>query len=132
MIAALDTNVLLDVLLKDEANCLASKERLDRAHSEGGLVICEIVYAELMCQFGDVAPVHSLLDRTGIRLVPSSLTAVQKAGLAWQRYIQRRKEGLQCPSCGALSRPCCPKCGREIGRRQHIVSDFLIGAHASV
>lgn len=132
MIAALDTDVLLDVLIGDESHYASSKERLDRAHSQGGLIICEVVYAELVSQFGDVNSLEGFLERTGIRLVPSNLEAIRRAGLLWQQYVRRRQEGLQCPECGVVNRPMCTHCGSQLRGRQHIITDFMIGAHALV
>jgi hypothetical protein len=47
MITAIDTNILLDVLIPDEAFGLSSKTLLDQHLSTGQPVVCEIVYAEL-------------------------------------------------------------------------------------
>ncbi len=35
-----------------------------------------------------------------------------------------------CPACGTQVEITCRACGRELTVRQHILTDFLIGAHA--
>jgi len=51
MITAVDTNILLDILIPDEPFSLSSKDLLDRHVSMGQLIICEVVYAELFQHF---------------------------------------------------------------------------------
>jgi predicted nucleic acid-binding protein len=58
--------------------------------------------------------------------------ALWQAGLAWKRFLRQRPAGLVCPVCGGKQESICGSCGRTIGLRQHILSDFLIGAHAKI
>jgi hypothetical protein len=51
MITAVDTNILLDILLPDESFYEASVLALEGAASSGSLVICDLVYAELCIHF---------------------------------------------------------------------------------
>src|SRR5690606_36011392 len=69
---------------------------------------------------------------TGSKLqrLPLSLASTRVAGLAWREYTRRRPDGLQCPRCGAVTRAACESCGEVLTARQHVVADFLIGAHA--
>ena len=53
MISAVDTNILLDVFLPDKTFGQESAELLRSAYDEGALIICDVVYAELVPQFGD-------------------------------------------------------------------------------
>lgn len=130
MISSIDTNVLLDVLLPDNVHLGSSKALLDRASSEGALIICEVVYAELACQFTAAHGLDAFLEATGIRLAPSGPESLQVAGDAWKVHLSRRDGRLQCRSCGCLIRVNCPECGHAVTSRQHVASDFIIGAHA--
>ena len=47
MITAVDTNIVLDVFLRDEVYGPQSREWLRVAYRQGPIVICDIVYAEL-------------------------------------------------------------------------------------
>ncbi len=51
MITAVDTNVLLDIFLPDKKHAEESGRLLKSAYNEGALLICNIVYAELVPQF---------------------------------------------------------------------------------
>jgi len=130
MITAVDTNILLDILIPDEAFLESSKELLDRHISKGQLIICELVYAELSSQFLDEQELRSFIAGTGIRLVPSDQRVLDLAGITWRAYRRNRKALLQCPSCGKSIAVACPSCKSALKIRQHIISDFLIGAHA--
>lgn len=130
MITAVDTNILLDILIPDEAFLETSKKLLDRHISKGQLIICELVYAELSSQFLDEQELRSFIAGTGIRLVPSDQRVLDLAGRTWREYRRNRKALLQCPSCGKSIAVACPSCDSALTTRQHIISDFLIGAHA--
>ncbi len=108
MITAVDTNILLDVFLPDEKFASDSSKLLKLAYDEGALVICDIVYAELVHQFDK----RSMLDST-LATINVSLSSVDKdvAFLAGERWKVYRKSG---------------------GERKRIITDFLIGAHAMV
>ena len=130
MTSSIDTNILLDVLLPDAAHLPSSKALLDRASSEGALVICEAAYAELACQFSAPRELDTFLEATGIRLTPSGRESLQAAGHAWKAHLSRRDRRLQCSSCGCPTRVSCPRYGNAMASRQHVASDFIIGAHA--
>lgn len=130
MISAIDTCILLDVLLPDPVHLTASKALLDKAGAEGALVICEAVYAELACQFSTQYELDAFLEATGIQFTSSGRESLHKAADDWKVYLSRRDGRLQCSSCGCLTSVNCPECGRVIVSRQHVASDFIIGAHA--
>ena len=106
MITAVDTSVLLDIFLADERHGPESQERLKAAYDTGAVVICDIVYAELVPAFGDRALLDDTLRRINTSASPITTDIAFEAGLRWQRY---RQAG---------------------GPRERIITDFLIGAHA--
>ncbi len=132
MITALDTNVLLDLLIPDSRHADASQRALDRALAEGALVVGEVVYAELASQFLSADEIDRFLDETHIRLDPSPPEALWQAAQAWHRYLAKRRTGFRCPNCGKMETLACTGCGETITGRQHILSDFLVGGHALV
>lgn len=130
MIAALDTNVLLDLLLPDEAFFQVSKALLDWGYAQGALVISEVVYAELACQFASPADLDQFLSDTNIGQLPSNQETLRIAGLAWRKWRQRRGGQAQCPNCGALYNAQCAECGGILKPGRRVLADFLVGAHA--
>lgn len=132
MIAAVDTNILLDILIPDTDFVKNSKDLIDTYHEEGQLIICEIVYAELASQFPSIREMNTFLKDTYIRLVNSNENVLSLAGERWRQYGRSRSPKLQCPSCGIKVSIFCPKCHQNISFRQHIISDFIIAAHALI
>ena len=106
MITAVDTNILLDVFLPDKKYADSSAALLRRAYDEGALVICDIVYAELVPQFNNRALLNSTLARINVTLSAMNSDIAYLAGEKWDLY---RKAG---------------------GKKERIITDFLIGAHA--
>jgi len=106
MITAIDTNVLLDILVPNEKFCGASTQAIEAASAEGALVICDLVYAELGAFFTAQRDCDEFLRDNEIRVEPLSRAAHFLAGRLWREY---RRRG---------------------GPRTRILSDFLIGAHA--
>ena len=120
MIAAVDTNILLDILLPDDSFCRSSKKILDVYNEKGRLVVCEIVVAELAGHFPSSQDLRDFLEISRIFLLPTDRKALDLAGSAWRAYNDNP------------DRSACPHCGGTISKRQHIIPDFLIGAHALV
>ena len=108
MITAVDTNILLDVFLPDKNFASNSAKLLKLAYDEGALIICDIVYAELVPQFEDRSLLEGTLETMNVTLVSVDIDVAFLAGEKWSLY---RKSG---------------------GKRGGIISDFLIGAHAIV
>lgn len=108
MITAVDTNILLDVFLPDEKFVSGSSELLKLAYDEGALIICDIVYAELVPQFDRRSMLDSTLATINVSLSSLDSEAAFLAGERWKIY---RKSG---------------------GKRERIITDFLIGAHAMI
>lgn len=131
MITAVDTNILLDVLIPDAPHGDESERALAEALRAGAVVVSDPVYAELAAHFAEQEKLHRFLADTGLRLEPSKADALYRAGTAWSEYI-RRRPALACPQCGAAQDLHCDKCGAGIQPRQHVVADFIIAAHALV
>jgi predicted nucleic acid-binding protein len=106
MITAIDTNILLDVLVPNEDFYEASADALQSAAGEGSLVISDIVYAELCIHFETQRDCDAFLGSNEIRVQPLTREAHFLASRAWRNY---RQQG---------------------GKRTRILADFLIGAHA--
>lgn len=108
MITAVDTNILLDILLPNEEFVERSAQALQEAAASGSLVICDIVYAEVSVHFPTQAECDAFLNETGVRVEALDRKAGFLAGKSWRTY---RKQG---------------------GKRSRILGDFLVGAHAQV
>ena len=130
MITAVDTNILADIFFRDQRHSITSAQLLEVAASEGQVLICEVVYAELAAFFSDVEVLERFLDDNAVQVEAVSHAALFDAGQLWRRYTTRRGDDLTCSACGARSRPNCPQCGERLTTRQHIAADFIVGAHA--
>ena len=106
MTTATDTNILLDVIRKNPHYADQSAEWLSIARSKGGLIICPIVYGELVPAVNSESELDETLNNLGVQLSPIDDAIAYEAGLRWQRY---RQAG---------------------GTRARLLPDFLIGAHA--
>jgi len=130
VITAADTNVLLDVLFHDPAHEQPSEAALRQAAAEGGIVISDVVYAELSAGFADASVLDQFLNESGIQLITPLRAALHQAGRAWLTYARASQAGILCVDCGSSSRPNCRKCGSRLRGKQHLLADFLIGGHA--
>ena len=106
MITAVDTNVLLDVFVSDAPHHSQSQEWLIGAYDRGAILVCDVVYAELVPAFGDRSALDRVLRRINATTSPLDTAIAYEAGLRWSQYRQAD------------------------GPRTRILSDFLIGAHA--
>jgi len=130
MITAVDTNVLLDILIPNAPHGDESELALAEALRAGAVVISDPVYAELAVHFPEQERLDRFLADTGLRLEASKAGALYRAGRAWSEYIRRRPATVACPQCGAAQDLHCDRCGASVQPRQHVVADFIIGAHA--
>ena len=93
------------------------------------LVIPKIVYGELSLMFTSKMEIDAFLTDTEVEIRDIPGRCYLEAAERWQEYNQRRI--LICHDCGEnLGNIFCKKCGAIIKVRQHILSDFLIGAFA--
>ncbi|MFC7157912.1 type II toxin-antitoxin system VapC family toxin [Halomarina halobia] len=128
-----DTSALIALLSPDDEHNRAAATLLREAAEEGALLVNPVVYAELAADpfFGSRSDLDDFLDDTGIAVEELPRAAQFEAGKAFQRYLDRRGEELQCSECGHETTFQCPDCDASITARQHVAADFLIGAHAA-
>jgi len=107
MITAIDTSVLI-ALSKQEADAAVWLDLLSDARKEGELVVCDVVVAEFYASSMSEIYVRRFLEDMEISYADTSMEAAFLAGEMFRRY---RNKG---------------------GPRQHLIPDFLIGAHALV
>jgi predicted nucleic acid-binding protein len=133
MITAVDTNIILDVLIPGEPFGESSKELLDRHLSMGNLILCEVVFAELAARFTSAEELASFLADTRMSLVYSDEKSLYMAGSRWAEYARNSaKNRLTCGKCGNAFEATCPQCQAVLTKRLHVLADFLIGAHALI
>lgn len=107
MITAVDTSVLLDVFGADAAFGAGSRQALSRCIAEGSILACEVVWAEVAVFFPSHESAYGAMDAVGAQFSAIGRDTALTASDAWKAY---RRQG---------------------GRRDRIVADFLIGAHAA-
>ncbi len=105
MVTAIDTSVLLDVLLNEPRHAPASIAALRQAAAEGSLILCEVALAEVAPSLPS-ADMPQFLSDWNLTFVPSSQSSAILAGETFRSYLQRG------------------------GRRGRVVPDFLVAAHA--
>ena len=106
MITAVDTNILLDVFGADATHGIRSANALRRCLREGALVASEAVWAETAVVFPEEKPFLEAMRAIGVTFSPIGQIAALKASASWRHYRSRG------------------------GKRERVVADFLIGAHA--
>ena len=132
MIKAIDTNILLDILIPNPAYLESSLNCLLAHEPEEELIISPVVFAELGAQFLSHDDLLLFLRETGMKMIPLNEKALFEASRVWKVYNSQSREEIICPICGNRQRMICASCGERIPHRQHILSDFLIGAHAKI
>lgn len=108
MISAIDTDVLLDIARPNPGFVDGSVALLLDAGERGVLVITPVVHAELSARFPTLDQLSAFLSDLNIRVDALTEETTFHAGKGWLEY---RKAG---------------------GKRNRIISDFLIGSHAQV
>ncbi|HEY4003088.1 MAG TPA: PIN domain-containing protein [Candidatus Xenobia bacterium] len=106
MITAIDTSVLLDVLLGDPTFGAASVAALRAAIQSGRVVACEVVWAEVSAVFTSSNAVKPAFGALSVEFDSMDVASGIVAGNSWKQY---RLAG---------------------GKRSRMIADFLIGAHA--
>jgi predicted nucleic acid-binding protein len=107
VITAVDTNVLLDVFGADPTFGAGSAAALTQCIAEGSVIACDVVWAETGASFPAPASAAAALARLRIDFSPLNAAISLTVGRAWREY---RRSG---------------------GKRERVIPDFLIGAHAA-
>lgn len=106
MITAVDSNILLDIFLGDATFGEYSAQALEKSIAAGSVIACSIVWAETAAVFDSMQPFLSAMEKLNIIFSPCDQDSVFLCSKLWQKY---RAQG---------------------GKRQKIITDFFIGAHA--
>ena len=107
MTTAVDSAVLIDVFQEEPGWAARSADALDAALRAGRLTVCDVVWAEVAGRFGSPAAAAAALSTLGIEFDPLTAPAASEAGRLWRAF---RDAGG--------------------GRRDRVVADLLVGAHA--
>jgi predicted nucleic acid-binding protein len=108
VISALDTSVILDVLAGDSRFADSSMQAIREVRSQGRLIACECVLAEVFPALRDEREVVEFMLDWQIHFVPLSQESALLAGKHFSAYLKRG------------------------GTQKRVLPDFLIGAHAKL
>jgi predicted nucleic acid-binding protein len=103
---AVDSSVLLDVLIGDAKFGEASEACIAEALESEDVVVCDAVVAEVQAMLDSSVSLIDTLAPLGVRYLPTQEAAAMRAGHMNKRFRARG------------------------GKRERVVADFLIGAHA--
>ncbi len=108
MITAVDTIVLLDIFGNDPAFGPDSARALRMCLNEGALVACDVVWAETLSVFPNDSLFERVMAELQIAFSPTPAAAAARAGRLWRAAREQK-----------------------IPRRERVVADFLVAAHAA-
>ena len=124
-----DTNVLVYIYSGIPNIGRRYAELLGDLSAKYNLVIPKLVYGELSLTFSNSKQLNSFLSDTGIIIGDIEPEAYILAAKRWESYNKRRV--FICQRCGKkLEKLICRECDDEIKIRQHILTNFIIGAYA--
>ena len=135
MITAVDANMLFDIISDDSELYAESSALLQKYSSEGSLIVSPIAYSEFLASFFSgfkeeeaTELAKSFLDDFDIQIVPFADDDFVLAAKTWSLFSPPKQ--IACPKCGAANVFYCKKCKARVKWRNHVMTDFLIGAHA--
>jgi predicted nucleic acid-binding protein len=108
MATLVDTNILVDIAVRDATWLEWSRTQLLGAMQRGSVIINQIIFSEFSYRYDDIDVVEELLPRSQFIREGLPWAAAFAAAYAFRRY---RAGG---------------------GRRERVLPDFLIGAHAAI
>ena len=104
-VTAVDANVLIDVLVRDEKFWQESYEALELASAQGDVIVAPIVLAEVAGAVSRPSDPGDRLKDVGEMLVEMNAAQLVHAGLLWR--------------------------DRTVSRQRRSLPDYLIGVHAA-
>jgi predicted nucleic acid-binding protein len=104
---AVDSAVLIDVFQDEPGWAARSADAIDAASRSGRLTVCDVVWAEVAGRFDSPAAAAAALSALGVEFDPLTEAAASDAGRLWRGFRERGGS-----------------------RRDRVVADFLVGAHA--
>jgi len=108
LITAVDTNVLVDVFRPDPKFGPSSQRAVREAISEGSLMACDVVWAEVAGRFPSSREAERAMEMLGVKFAALDPEVALAAGDALREYRVQGGSGDRAPA------------------------DFLIGAHAAL
>ncbi|MGV8939028.1 MAG: type II toxin-antitoxin system VapC family toxin [Allorhizobium sp.] len=108
MAVLVDTNVLVDIAVRDPVWRGWSRAMLSQAAATDVMVINPVIYAEFSVRYDSIDEVDAILPDSDFRRENLPWASAFAAGAAFRRY---------CQSGGA---------------RDRVLPDFMIGAHAAI
>ncbi|MBN1962900.1 MAG: type II toxin-antitoxin system VapC family toxin [Deltaproteobacteria bacterium] len=106
MRTAVDSSILLDILVGDTNFADQAENSLRLASQSSALIVCECVIAEVRPVLSD-SEMDAFLNDLEIQFVPSTRASAMLAGKMMQTYLSRRATAYA-----------------------RVIPDFIIGAHA--
>ena len=103
---AIDSSVIIDLLANDARTAEGAEASLRQSLTNGPVVVCDVVLAEVTTALRDGAEALGVLEEMGIAFLALEARSAVRAGEMQRRYRQRG------------------------GLRQRTVPDFIVGAHA--
>lgn len=103
---AIDSSVIIDLLANDARTAEGAEASLRQSLTNGPVVVCDVVLAEVTTALRDGAEALGVLEEMGIAFLAVEARSAVRAGEMQRRYRQRG------------------------GLRQRTVPDFIVGAHA--
>lgn len=108
MATLVDTNVLIDIAVRDPNWLNWSRSQLESARKRGSVVINQVIFAEFSIRYATLDEVESVLPENEFRRESLPFEAAFAAARAFSIY---RRRG---------------------GGKDRVLPDFLIGAHAAI
>lgn len=104
-VTAVDANVLIDVLVRDESFWRESYEALELASARGSVIVAPIVVAEVAGAASPTVGTRTRFDLADDLIVEMDAAQLVQAGLAWRK--------------------------RAVSRSRRSLPDYLIAVHAA-